>query len=1556
MAEVTSLRTQYTRTYALGNGTDEQVVGSVPLNYRASDGSWQPVDDSFVADAASGFAWRNQADSYSAELPTSLAAGPVRVDVGGQWVAFQLENAGSTAGVVSGDSITYPDALPGVSVTYTATPTGLQESLSLASAAAASSFTFDVSSSAGLSQAGSVSSGVTFSAAGSVVASFSPPWVMDAATRSKLTSPLTSSLSAIGGTPAGQRLTVGVASSWLHASGRAFPVTVDPSVVTIQPHDYGVCTLSSTDTDNTTTRCGDPYARIGYNSTATRRIIAKFAVAANVPQSAMILDADMQLYEQSDPDGATSMNLDTYPNSQQYNATDCNWNYADLTGSGTPWNSGHHGGDVEQDSIYQTPAGNNLGHWDHFYIGSLAQSWNQYGGQVHAGVVLERDGNATGLIQYANENAASNQPVLSLVYTGDTGKNGISTYLDQPLSDKTTLSIDPADGNALITTKDLSVNGIGAGSTLSFSHAYNSDDGWIASQAGVSAGELGAGWTADNSNDSTASLYNYNEGGPAVLVMPGSQVDVFTRGSYSGSWKSPQGVDADLTVNGSTIKLVDHHSGLTYKWTDNGNDSTTGYLTSITTPAGDTIGFSGMGGSGASTGTITDTHGTQFTETHDANGRLQQINDSASGLHAGFTVNNATGELTDYYDPELQQGNPHGDGAHLQYQYSGGQLSSITDVSTGRTMSFTYYPADPLYGGYLKSVTLTGDDDCNTTTPASNVTTYTYTRNLDSHVPQNTGGDTIVGETTVTSTNPNNSSDTTVTDYYWDEQQRVVGSWTATKGTSTQTYDDSGGANTGELAKYIDGLSNATQITWNTDDTVHSVTEPQETGASGGASSTITSYSDTDPSASDYGGPQALPTQVQDSAGNTVTYHVATTGETSGGQDLITKVSEPVDGTTATQVITYNSDGTVKTVTNADAGDNPTTYSYINGNPTQIQPPGPVSPTVYTYTADNQVHTMKTGDNHTTTYTYDGDGRVMQAAFDDGTSISYTYDADGNLIQRTDRDALVTKISYDGENRPTSQTYRGENQSFCYDFASNLTSLTTGGGTVTYDYYKHALLEDVTEPGGGSCSSYWAGQGSAPGTIPATTRCIAFGYDSAGRRQWTGFPGGVLQYINRGGSGGGDKIQEIKVTKNGGSTYEDTTYNYNTGGKPTDYLATATDQRNGVLSPITTSYSYDGMDRLTGVTNLENGTGANPPTVNETINYDLEGNIASLQLGGTTTQYNIGGDDQLACTYTSSSNTSCSSAPSPTTYNYDNAGNLTGDSSGFSASYDAADVTTSINSLSGGTACAFTYADYGQSTRASETGCTDPTTYTESILGPASATTVGTTNTRTDYTYTPDGQLLSERTGPTIGYNAATTTNDYYSMTDTQHSVLGLTDTNGNIAEQYAYDPYGQVLAHSGSLGYAGNTRLWLGAEYDSQTSLYHLGARYYAASVGRFLTPDPKGQLLDLTRVTPYQYGGGDSANATDLSGQDYCLQSPYSYASTCNNPSITGVGPCPALYGLGAGLTGVSLGAMLIPGLGEGWNLGLATAATFTAGAGDLVLSAHEHCSDFIGDVIGG
>ncbi len=99
---------------------------------------------------------------------------------------------------------------------------------------------------------------------------------------------------------------------------------------------------------------------------------------------------------------------------------------------------------------------------------------------------------------------------------------------------------------------------------------------------------------------------------------------------------------------------------------------------------------------------------------------------------------------------------------------------------------------------------------------------------------------------------------------------------------------------------------------------------------------------------------------------------------------------------------------------------------------------------------------------------------------------------------------------------------------------------------------------------------------------------------------------------------------------------------------------------------------------------------------------------------------------------------------------------------------------------------------------------------------------------------------------------------------DPRGSVAAVTNVSGATIGEYAYDPYGRVLASTGGLanevGFVG-----LHGVLTDENGLVQMQARYYDPRIRRFLTEDPLGIAVG---SNVYAYVGGDPVGRIDPQG----------------------------------------------------------------------------------------
>jgi RHS repeat-associated protein len=91
-------------------------------------------------------------------------------------------------------------------------------------------------------------------------------------------------------------------------------------------------------------------------------------------------------------------------------------------------------------------------------------------------------------------------------------------------------------------------------------------------------------------------------------------------------------------------------------------------------------------------------------------------------------------------------------------------------------------------------------------------------------------------------------------------------------------------------------------------------------------------------------------------------------------------------------------------------------------------------------------------------------------------------------------------------------------------------------------------------------------------------------------------------------------------------------------------------------------------------------------------------------------------------------------------------------------------------------------------------------------------------------------------------------------------------DATGAVSSTAAYDPYGNLVASTGSLP----LNRWQSSLIDSASGLYYVIARWYSPTLGRFLSDDAlAGQAARPQSLNRYAYGTGDPVDFVDPYGR---------------------------------------------------------------------------------------
>lgn len=656
--EVVSLRTENSRTYRLGDGTFEQEVAPVALNFRDASGAWRAIDNTLERRPDGDL--ENAANSFGVRIPDD-AGDPVTVSSGGRSLSFALQGANARATArVDGAQARYPAARRATTLEYDVAGRTLKESLTLSSPDAPSVHRFDVDW-AGMAPVVTRLGTVAFrDAQGRQRFAFAAPWVRD--DRGIIAKAAHYEIEASAGRDVVKLV---VDPAWLRDPARSFPVVVDP---TVYEGAEGMCELISGDYANSSWCDVSMPLTVGRWSGRVRRAALQLELPRDVAETGRVItgaELEFTLDDQWNW-GTSEIALHGLTREVGPGAT---WNSAM---PGIPWTTP--GGDLtaERESVRVLDS-SAIGDRVALGLPRLVQAWTDDTAPDN-GVIIKAVDESVERVNVLEDF------VLKVRYHHRTGLDPVDyTYDRWDLADGSSVHVNIADQNLIVSANDFGLDGFD--DELSLDRTYNAQDDVVAQ------GVFGLRWRGDFG---TVRLWHNAVDDSYALHGPTGLDGLFFRhadGTYDFVGDAMNATLVRDAGGGVTVTDLDTDEEWTFDDGDPHRLVRRGY-------------FSGDG----------------TTATYDASGRLETLRDAAGNVVTfGYDASGRMRTATDQ-DSAVRQYDYDAAGNLTRFTNPAGQTTTYTIDASGRLASvtahdnsgiaFTYYGTSR----YLATVTPFGTD------------------------------------------------------------------------------------------------------------------------------------------------------------------------------------------------------------------------------------------------------------------------------------------------------------------------------------------------------------------------------------------------------------------------------------------------------------------------------------------------------------------------------------------------------------------------------------------------------------------------------------------------------------------------------------------------------------------------------------------------------------------------------------------------------------------------------------------------------------------------------
>lgn len=498
----------------------------------------------------------------------------------------------------------------------------------------------------------------------------------------------------------------------------------------------------------------------------------------------------------------------------------------------------------------------------------------------------------------------------------------------------------------------------------------------------------------------------------------------------------------------------------------------------------------------------------------------------------------------------------------------------------------------------------------------------------------------------------------------------------------------------------------------------------------------------------------------------------------------------------------------------------------------------PSSSVAYTYHSNGKPATATTGGN-TVSMEYDAAGNQITLNDPDAGSTEYEYDALGRIILQTDARGMETQNIYDNIGRIVSTTIDGATTTYTYGTSGNqkmrIVSEESDDATIAYGYDQYGRVTSETR--------------TLTGESPLA---FTYAYNSLDQLSSVTYPNSLTVSYQYDGNGYRNKVMSGNTT-----LWQISSYNGTSTVSLLGSSLTSTVTRNN--TGITGINMKKGSTTLSNLTFVNNGSTGNLTSRSgmlsstETFTYDALDRLTGVTVGGTTS---------MSVSYAANGN--ISSKTGIGTYTY-----------GSSHPHAVAQVANTSGLVPTATQTIL-YNGFGKIETIEDNGYNMEFTYGpdqqrwKTVLT-TSGTTTRTTLYANDYERVTEGGVTRHfyflDGGAVYVKQSGQSDKVYYICADNLGSILKLVDTTGASVFEATYDAWGKQTVTKNTIGFH---RGYTGHEMMPEFGLINMNGRLYDPVLGRFLSPDNYVQLPDFSQsFNRYSYCLNNPLKYTDPSGE---------------------------------------------------------------------------------------